>query len=719
MRILASQARARCLKGALKELFDPRLGGRIRCSSSAFVRLARLVRLALVALAALAALACAHTPPPGHQVVTAVDIRGDTTGEEAELRRGIATRADASYDPSTLAKDLARIQRFYRARGYYEATTRSARVLTSDKAGVSVEIVVVPGSPVRVTRIDLPGIEGLPKGTIADAREALALKVGAPLNEARLHQDARALEAALANDGYAFARVEEHAHVTVARKAAILEYRVSAGREAVIGDVQIEGLNTFDRRVVYGKLALDPGEPFSRRALERARRRVSELGVFSNVEVNPVLDHPEDPRVPVRVVVSEGGTHAVHVGAALESDTNRTRAAVRAGWESRNFMGGLRKLSFTVTPGLTFYPIGTEGASVQLLPELETVLEFEQPAILDPRTTGYARNEFNIYPVIYADYNPGDNIIGFRELKDAIGAERPFLLSGLRARASYNFEARFPFMYLGPKPAGLDTVLVLFPELVLDLDLRDDPIEPRSGAYFQIATQVAGTLVGDAKDVRLRPEARLYAKLGANWTLGWRGTLGLLFPDRCGDSPTRGCYGDSLNQESSGADQSALTRDQQILLFRGFYSGGATSNRGYLLNEVGPHGVLGFLAPTNINCTVMNPPPECERPLGGLTLWEMSLELRVSLSDLAGVVFFVDTSDVTRDTASFRLAYPHLSAGSGFRLRTPVGAVRFDLGIRVPYLQHVGEANLPAGEGEPDRFLGLPMAFHFGLGEAF
>ena len=238
--------------------------------------------------------------------------------------------------------------------------------------------------------------------------------------------------------------------------------------------------------------------------------------------------------------------------------------------------------------------------------------------------------------MLYSNYTPGDNIIGFRELKDALGAERPFWgHSGLRARVSYNFEARYPFMYLGEKPAGLDTVVVLFPELVIDPDLRDDPVEPRSGAYFQLATQVAGTFLGDAKDVRLRPEARLYGKLGANWTLGWRGGLGLLFPNLCGNAPSRGCYGDSLTQASSATDQSALTRDQQILLFRGFYSGGATSNRGYALNEVGPHGVLGFLAPTNINCTVANPLPECERPLGGLTLWgSLSLELRATLSKL-------------------------------------------------------------------------------------
>ncbi len=284
-------------------------------------------------------------PPSGHQVVTAVDIRGDTTGEEAELRRGIATRANASYDPSKLSKDLARIQRFYRARGYYDATTRAARVLTDDQDRVRVEIVVEPGAPVRVSHVELPGIDGLPKTTIAKARDALKLQVGTPLDERQLHEDARALEAVLANDGFAFARVEEQANVSVSRKTATLEYRVSAGPETVIGDVQIEGLRSFDRRVVYGKLALDPGMRFSRRALERARRRVSDLGVFSSVEVKAVLDHPEDRRVPVRVVVSEAGTHAVHVGRSAGKRHQPYRVAVRGGWESRNFLGGLRKLS--------------------------------------------------------------------------------------------------------------------------------------------------------------------------------------------------------------------------------------------------------------------------------------------------------------------------------------------------------------------------------------
>ena len=123
--------------------------------------------------------------------------------------------------------------------------------------------------------------------------------------------------------------------------------------------------------------------------------------------------------------------------------------------------------------------------------------------------------------------------------------------------------------------------------------------------------------------------------------------------------------------------------------------------------------------PSNVNCAVTNPPDTCTQPLGGLTLWEQSLELRLIFSELVGLVFFLDASDLTRDTVTFRLNFPHLSAGTGFRLRTPVGAARFDLGLRVPYMQQVGKPHLPDTEGDPDTIWGAPLAFHFGLGEAF
>ncbi len=685
-------------------------------------RHATLKALGLSAGIALSGLgfACASGPPIKQDTVSAVEIRGGDLANEPELRKGLATHDDDVLDGDVLSKDLERILRFYRARGHYEASIRAARVVRESPHQVRVEIDVTPGAPVLISQLEIIGLGSLPPGLARNTKNAIGLRVGGQLVEQQLHDDARGIERTLADEGFAFVKVVERAEVEIAKRTARVVYRLTPGPRAVYGAITLEGQESLDADVMRATLALERGDRYSKRELEVAKRRLFGLGVFSTVEVKPNLEHPENPEVPVRVTVAVSTTRAVHLGAVAEQDSVLALIGVRGGWESRNFLGGLRHFTANVTPSIIFYPLATSGVALKALPSVASSFRLEQPTLFDSRTTGFVETGLSVYPVLYSDFNPGDNIIGFQEVKGAVGAERPFASDKLRVRPSYNAQLSFPFMYLGDKPEGLDTLLILYPELVGEADFRDDPIEPRAGAYFRLSAQVAGYLAGDANDVRLQPEARFYAKLGRSASLGYRGELGFLLPQRCDGGSTRGCYGDSLTLASTApATDPRVVRDQQILLFRGFYSGGSTSNRGYSLREVGPHGILGFLVPSNVNCSVPEPPDSCWRPLGGLTMWEQSLELRFILSELAGLVFFLDASDVTRESVNFRLNFPHLAAGSGFRLRTPVGAARFDLGVRVPYMQEVGQPRLPESEGEPDTIFGAPLAFHFGLGEAF
>ncbi|HEX7668129.1 MAG TPA: BamA/TamA family outer membrane protein, partial [Polyangiaceae bacterium] len=104
----------------------------------------------------------------------------------------------------------------------------------------------------------------------------------------------------------------------------------------------------------------------------------------------------------------------------------------------------------------------------------------------------------------------------------------------------------------------------------------------------------------------------------------------------------------------------------------------------------------------------------------GLTLWEASAEVRFPLFGSLRAALFVDASDVARNVGTFRgFKYPHLSPGFGLRYATPVGPVRLDVGYRVPFAQEIAERNLTLDEGDPSTILGLPIAIHFGLGEAF
>src|SRR5262245_56227730 len=123
-------------------------------------------------VAAALTVACASAPPLGQDVISAVEIRGDAIAEDPELEVGLATHEDEPFDQDVLEKDLERIRRYYRARGHYDAVIRAARVVRVAKGKVRVEIEVAPGAPVLVSRIDLVGIDALPRDLAEAARDA-------------------------------------------------------------------------------------------------------------------------------------------------------------------------------------------------------------------------------------------------------------------------------------------------------------------------------------------------------------------------------------------------------------------------------------------------------------------------------------------------------------------------------------------------------------------
>jgi outer membrane translocation and assembly module TamA len=89
-------------------------------------------------------------------------------------------------------------------------------------------------------------------------------------------------------------------------------------------------------------------------------------------------------------------------------------------------------------------------------------------------------------------------------------------------------------------------------------------------------------------------------------------------------------------------------------------------------------------------------------------------ELRVVLFKIAGnplsVAGFWDAGDVA---SSISLAHLHHAVGGGVRLKTIIGTVRVDVGVRLNRLEGLG----PDGSPNPDP--GQRVAYHFSVGEAF
>jgi translocation and assembly module TamA len=121
-----------------------------------------------------------------------------------------------------------------------------------------------------------------------------------------------------------------------------------------------------------------------------------------------------------------------------------------------------------------------------------------------------------------------------------------------------------------------------------------------------------------------------------------------------------------------------------------FFAGGDTTIRGFALDTVG--------APNTISSTGF--------PRGGNAVLLMNGELRVPVWKDIGAVTFMDGGNVFDRVTEFDLGELRGSVGFGLRYRSPIGAIRFDVGFKLDR-RVIGE------ELEPRR------AFHFSLGQAF
>ena len=215
--------------------------------------------------------------------------------------------------------------------------------------------------------------------------------------------------------------------------------------------------------------------------------------------------------------------------------------------------------------------------------------------------------------------------------------------------------------------------------------------------------------------MRVQPEVRVYVPLSKKrFVFASRASVGFLFPVDYGK------YAE-INFKNPGPSRvEGSARDYQILFFRGFYSGGPTSNRGYPLRGIGPYDVIPYLSPAgqSISASGCNPNDKgCSLPTGGRSLWELSAELRIVVAGAFSTAVFCDAADVSPFSLDIRLDRPHLSCGAGARYDTPVGPIRLDVGYRIPGAQFPESDS--SFERPPDELFGVPIALAFGIGEAF
>ncbi len=735
--------------------------------------------LALVAMLGTMSTACSKIPP-GRSAVDEVTVKGVSSIDPSDVTDHLATAASEKffgmfrglvydyeiYDPTVLQRDLARVERYMRGRGFFEAHARAARVEQISANHVRVEIVVEEGPPAKNRYVALSGLESLPPdlaGEIYDAARG-PLPQGRRFDEEDFKRSKSVVQRALTDRGYAWAKVDADAAVDVGAHAVDYSFTVTPGPAATFGAVTFVGLDPdgggpkpqeIEEKPLRRAVAIKPGDRYSTKALDDATQALLDLEVFSAVDFDQALPDPPpaDAVVPITFRLEPQKLRELHAGFGAEFDFLKTDLHLLGGWEDHNFLGGLRDFTVDFQPGVVLYPTRADNFVVpeRLLPQEKLKFSLSQPSFLEQRTRGFIKPELNVTALIVAtspkqqtttDPNALPNV-GYIEGKTTIGADRPF--GKAYVSLEYTAQVESPFTYHGDLDPVLKTLTLSFPELVTKLDLRDDPNEPHAGAILMNTFQIAGgPFGGTATDISVQPEIDGFVPLSKRVTLALHSYVGLMFPQN---------YGDVIEHhlDDDPTDANAV-RDIQITYFRGFYSGGPSSNRGYPLRGIAPHGYVPFLNPRTANqqaalgCDPTKFPSgklpadqqaACSLPIGGFSAWEASVEVRWDVAGPFWLASFCDASDVSQNVLDIRLDRPHLSCGGGLRYDTPVGPIRLDIGYRVQPLQIIGFKNETAAaiadpiNGAPQRLFGttdpttglptggIPIAVAFGIGEAF
>lgn len=639
----------------------------------------RLGWLAMVSFVTLLAAGCREDDPVR---VARLDFAGVDSVDETELRAALSTRAGnwipftrkPAFDTDEFQRDLQRLRAFYAERGYPDARVTDIDVAFDDKKeNVRLTVTVREGEPIRVESVRFDGFDqALPEPRRRALAARLELKPGDVRDRRRVDAARSAAETMLLEHGYPYARVEVDEQPGETSRRVGIVIRGTPGRAATFGPIEVVGNASVGEDVILRQLDFTPGQRFRQSRVQASQSKLSSLALFSFAHVEPRDREAQPAAVPMRVTVAEDKHRQFSAAAGYGTEE---KARVRAEWRHVNFLGGARTA-------------GVEGRWSSL--DRGVRLNFNEPWFFTRHLTFAAQAQaWNEQEPVYrvTTYGGRIGVAWRRERRDpltrrgattSIGATLIDEFTDYRVsdEALADPELRNQLIALGLDPetgAARGTLIAL--RLQADHDTTSNRLDPQRGFAVSAALEKAGgALPGDFTYTEVSGEGRVY------------------FSTRRPSSMTPGRRGIVFAQRVRAATIDAPPpTDASVPFFKRYFLGGSTSLRGWGRYEVSPLTASG-------------------QPIGGLTLVEASSEVRIPVTAKLSGVLFVDAGSVGPKPWRVDPNGLRVDAGPGLRYDTPIGPVRFDLGIQLNRIDGL----LVKGEPEPRHWRA-----HISIGQAF
>lgn len=478
---------------------------------------------------------------------------------------------------------------------------------------------IIPGAQYKVGQIALGDLQDT-GADYAKLRDAFALKIGDPLETQRILDDTAALDAALSENGYAFAHVGEPSLVIDHKpETGDLTVPVENNGKYRFGQVVSEAPEFLSSHHLGVISRFAPGDVYKRSDVTDLRQAILATGLVSSVTITP--KKKQEP------AAGEPGT--VDLDVAMTKAPLRTIAGqigystgqgfrLEGSWENRNMF----------PPEGMLRVRGVAGTDEQL-------------AGVTFRRNNFLRRDQVLTADLYAQTLVTDaydattiSLLTTIERQQTLIFQKPFIWSaGLQLLATRETDA--------PDQNGVvkrSTYFITAVPLHIAYDNSDDLLNPTRGYRLSLRGSPENSVSSgiNSQYVKLQFDGSYYQPVGnGRVVLAGRVRLGSI-----------------VGHNTAGIAPS-----------RRFYAGGAGSVRGYGYQKVGPRDVLGD-------------------PTGGTSLAEFSLEARVKTGLVGGAVSiapFLDAGTVgTGQYPTFKgMKY---GAGIGIRYLTNFGPIRIDVG---------------------------------------
>ncbi len=223
-------------------------------------------------------------------------LKGLMTSTEMNLLSWFKT-SDV-YDPDKILSDLELVRRFYLRNGYADfRVVSNTTTFDQERGGYIINIVVDEGP--RYTVRDVQVSSRLRDVDPETLRRVISTNVGDTYNAEAVERSLSAVTVEVARRGYAFSQVRPTGQRDPATRTVSINYQVDEGPRVYVERINIRGNTRTMDEVIRREFDLGEGDAYNKVFIDRAERRLNNLGFFNRVRITN-----EPGSAPDRVVIN-------------------------------------------------------------------------------------------------------------------------------------------------------------------------------------------------------------------------------------------------------------------------------------------------------------------------------------------------------------------------------------------------------------------------------